>query len=142
MATFKSRWGYHPVDYPTYVKIKRLNYLLLLALKRRAALDRWIRKAPQNRVWRRRPHRAAKPEVLGPRLAPVESPLTLIDGGKKLAEKLHQHYASARYPAPTPEAVVPISDVWLSLMEVWLLEGEKWLRDHGRENAPVPQDKS
>ena len=50
----RSRWGYHPCDQPTWLKIKRLRFLWFLTLRRMAAWRRWNNKLPQNRViWRR-----------------------------------------------------------------------------------------
>lgn len=126
---------YYSCDYATFRKIKRLRHLLFLSIRRKAEFDRWLRKAPQNRVWRRRPYRGAKPEVLGPRPAPVQSPLTLFMS-KENTDRLEENYNRARFPVAGPEGVSAISETWLSLMEVWLIEAEKWFREHGKQAAP------
>ncbi len=51
---FQSRWGFHPCDYPTYRKLKFLNQVYLRATRLAHAWARWQRKAPHNRVVRRR----------------------------------------------------------------------------------------
>ena len=49
----RSRWGYYPYDYETYLKLKQLNRIYYKALKQSARWERWARKAPQNRVYRK-----------------------------------------------------------------------------------------
>lgn len=49
MATFQSRWGFHPCSYEFFLKLKKLNILCEKALRQMAASDRWHRKEPQNR---------------------------------------------------------------------------------------------
>jgi hypothetical protein len=49
MTTVQSRWGFHPCNYETYKKLKRLNILAIAALCRAAEHNRWERKDPQNR---------------------------------------------------------------------------------------------
>jgi hypothetical protein len=52
--TFRSRWGFHPCDYATYRKLKVLNLVYQRAVHLAHAWERWHRKAPHNRVRRRR----------------------------------------------------------------------------------------
>lgn len=40
-AAFKSRWGYHPVDYPTFLKLRRLKKLAWQAVYQLARWKRW-----------------------------------------------------------------------------------------------------
>lgn len=49
IPTFKSRFGYHPCDYPTFLKLKRIHKGYHEALRKAAAHRRWIRKRPHNR---------------------------------------------------------------------------------------------
>jgi hypothetical protein len=51
---FKSRWGFHPCDYPTFRKLKLLNQIYMRAVRLAHAWQRWQRKDPHNRVMRRR----------------------------------------------------------------------------------------
>lgn len=53
-TTFRSRWGFHPCDHATYRKLKLLNLVYERAVRLAHAWDRWHRKAPHNRVCRRR----------------------------------------------------------------------------------------
>lgn len=52
VPTFKSRWGWLPCCYNTYVMLKRLHRIGFHALRQFHALKRWQRKLPRNRVIR------------------------------------------------------------------------------------------
>ena len=52
-AVFKSRWGFHPCDWTTYQKLRRLNFLAFRARVVGAAWQRWNRKLPKNRIIKR-----------------------------------------------------------------------------------------
>jgi len=45
----EGRFGYHPCDYETYLKLKKAHKLLLRAYVECKAYLRWVRKQPQNR---------------------------------------------------------------------------------------------
>lgn len=47
--TFRSRFGFHPCDYPTYRKLKDLHRWYWLTVRDFHAWWRWQRKQPQNR---------------------------------------------------------------------------------------------
>ncbi|MGE3806079.1 MAG: hypothetical protein AB7K24_15520 [Gemmataceae bacterium] len=47
---FRSRWGYHPCSYETFLLLKELNREYERAVRQVAAWRRWHRKAPRNRV--------------------------------------------------------------------------------------------
>ena len=47
--TFESRFGFHPCDYATFVKLKRVHKGYHEALRKVAAHRRWARKMPHNR---------------------------------------------------------------------------------------------
>lgn len=49
----KSRWGYHPCHYEHYLKLKFLHRKYWQAIYKMAEYERWVRKAPQNRVIRK-----------------------------------------------------------------------------------------
>jgi hypothetical protein len=53
-TVFRSRWGFHPCDFATYRKLKFLNVVYQRAVRLAHAWERWHRKAPHNRVRRRR----------------------------------------------------------------------------------------
>lgn len=76
---YRSRWGYHPCNYATFLQWKELNQYYLRALRRFAAWKRWSRKQPQNRVIRRKRRndqgQVIGKEVLGPRPEPALCPV-------------------------------------------------------------------
>lgn len=47
--TFKSRFGFHPCDYATFLMLKRVHKAYHEALRKVAAHRRWSRKRPHNR---------------------------------------------------------------------------------------------
>lgn len=49
--TFLSRWGFHPCDYETYLKLKKLKKLYWASVSANAKWHRWDRKQPQNRFY-------------------------------------------------------------------------------------------
>lgn len=135
MPTVEAKHGFYPCDYQTFKKLKRLNFLLLASLKRIAENRRWHAKAPQNRVWRHRPYRGAKREIIGPRLVPVLSPLSHLT--VEDYEEIRRNYNYARYPAAGPEGVNGISITYFLLVDSWLKEAEAWFAEHGKIQPPV-----
>lgn len=51
---FKSRWGYHPCSKEVDKKLRKLNGMYQKALSSAAAWERWNRKAPHNRILRKK----------------------------------------------------------------------------------------
>lgn len=49
-AVHKSRWGYHPCDYQTFLLIRKIHKAYRKAQRQGGSLKRWLRKQPQNRV--------------------------------------------------------------------------------------------
>lgn len=70
IEVYKSKFGFHPCDKETYIKLKRLNYLFLQAEKMASRWNRWARKDEHNRVIRKRKKdefgRKNGYEVIGP----------------------------------------------------------------------------
>lgn len=148
---FRSRWGFHPCDYPTYRMLKELNQLYLRAVRLARAWERWQRKDPQNRVMRRR-IRNEKGQTIGyempipqpePKICPVFS--------QKMFEKRHvdkkgcvfpegfmaetlvtadfsipADYASARTPRPDEASVRPLHGSAAELEELYA-QARTWL---------------
>jgi hypothetical protein len=130
---YQSRWGYHPCAYATYLQLKQLNRFYLRALRRFADWQRWQRKQPQNRVYRRI-HRNDRGqvigcEVIGPRPEPMLCPVFTVrekvhrhrstpesdhPGGESIERVSMKHtdipqvYRNARLPVALPELVVPL----------------------------------
>ena len=49
MNTYKSRYGYHSIDYSTFVKLRKLYKAYWQAVADIAKWKRWVRKRPENR---------------------------------------------------------------------------------------------
>jgi hypothetical protein len=129
----RSRWGFHPCDYATFLLLKKLNVLCERARRQFAAWQRWHRKMPHNRVLRRKvvdaDGRRIGREVVGPMEEPPLSELfrtvrhvrtywsqdgkPLRDG--RLVEEacfddrgIPEAYRSARRPAGSETDVKPL----------------------------------
>jgi hypothetical protein len=130
---FRSRWGWHPCDYATFVLLKRLHAAYWKALRQYAAWKRWRRKMPHNRVLRRRIRdeqgNKVGVEVAGPWPEPPLPPLFCTrrqvltywsEGGKPIKEGrlteevvfddlgIPEAYRTARRPAATEAEVTPL----------------------------------
>ena len=107
METFKSRWGFHPIDYSNYLKLKALKKWYYQWLKDSANHERWYRKEPQNRVIRRKikgsPGVSCGYEIVGPRPEPKVCPY-FGRGTWFLTD-----FENARMPQTKPEDVRPLS---------------------------------
>jgi hypothetical protein len=79
MKTYQSRWGFHPCDYPTFLKLKRIHKAYWKGLCILAAWQRWSRKLPHNRVivhWNRDAGgRKINRVIVGPSPEPVVAPI-------------------------------------------------------------------
>ena len=129
----RSRWGWHPCDYQTYVLLKELNALCEHARRLYATWQRWHRKLPHNRVLRRKivdtAGRRIGREVVGPWPVPPLNPLFCTRRmvktywsaeGKPLQEGrlveevvfddrgIPEAYRQARMPMVTAEQVRPL----------------------------------
>jgi hypothetical protein len=147
MNVFRSRWGYHPCDYETYLLLKKLNGCYEAALRAFAVWQRWARKEPQNRVQHRRVRndkgQTIRTEVIGPLPEPRLSALFCTkarvlthEAGHGTREgwrvalneslRIAEVYRRARAPAATPEAVTALP--W-SVAEVRHLveQASEWL---------------
>lgn len=71
---YETKWGHVAYSYEDYLKLKKLNALYFKAHSQANQWERWVRKAPHNRVLRRtiRDDQGRKigSEVLGPRPEP------------------------------------------------------------------------
>jgi len=131
----RSRWGYHPCDYATFLKLRQLHKAYQKALRQYHEWLRWSRKAPQNRVLRRavrdEQRRRVGTEVVGPRPEPPLDPTFVRREMVKVtwhAGRYHKEgvevervtfgtagvpesYRLARFPAATPGDVkaMPLS---------------------------------
>jgi hypothetical protein len=129
----RSRWGWHPCDYATFLLLRRLHRLYWEAVRQYAAWRRWRAKRPHNRVIRRRlvdgKGNKVGTEVVGPRPEPPLPPLFCtrrqvlthwseegrpLKKGRLVEEVVFddwgvpEAYRAARSPAPTEEEVTPL----------------------------------
>ncbi len=51
---FKTKWGYVAYSYEDYAKLKRLNLIFQKARANAARWKRWVRKAPHNRIQKKK----------------------------------------------------------------------------------------
>ena len=136
---FLSKWGFHPVSYETFLKLKRLKKLYWAAVRAFCQWRRWERKEPQNRFyWLPKKYgvkrkRSTKP-IPEPRLCKVwmtenrekwqdgkwVKPATPLDDRGILAA-----FEAARMPKKNATDVEPISlsdeeiDKMLAAAELW-----------------------
>jgi hypothetical protein len=118
----RSRWGWHPCDYETYLLLKELNALCEKARRQYAAWQRWERKMPHNRVIRRKVKddqgRVIRTEVIGPRPepplpAPFCTRYQAVVRGRAIERVAFSDlgipaaYRAARKPAASKEEVKP-----------------------------------
>ena len=127
----RSRWGWHPCDYETYLLLKQLNARCERALRRHGEWRRWRRKQPHNRLLREpvvdgKGNRVGS-RVVGPKPESVLDPLFCVrrqvrtfrgPDGKPLTEArwveevsfcdrgVPEAYRAARRPVPS-EGLVP-----------------------------------
>lgn len=120
VKVYRSRWGYHPCPYETFLKLKKLSAAYWEAVGRAASWKRWHRKAPHNRVARRKIRdelgRKVGSEVIGPMPEPnISGPFlndrTVIRYGESFrtvtADDMGVLAAlcRARYPSGSPSDV-------------------------------------
>lgn len=125
-TTHQSRWGYHPCDYQSFLKLKEAHKLLLDAIRRVRAWERWDNKDPQNRVdWeviRDDSGRKIGKRPSGPRPEPL-APVFLryrfsmpeivrlqfaVQQAPNLYEAVLLAYQQARTPVASPSHVKPL----------------------------------
>src|SRR5262245_48872703 len=90
MQTYRSRWGWHPCDYATFLQLKRLFKAFHEGRRRLAAWKRWACKLPHNRV------------PLEPRVAEIHRVLC-ESGGRKATFDIVAAYQNARHGRPEDE---------------------------------------
>jgi hypothetical protein len=94
----KSRWGYHPCDYETFLKLKKLKKYYWMTVYRNAQWKRWNAKLPHNRVIKR------KGIVISQMIEPLVCSVML----SKNSERVLEDFENARMPQANPESVKPL----------------------------------
>ena len=103
MTTYQSRWGYHPCNYATYLKLRRLHKAYWEGRRLLARWDRWRAKLPKNR-------RCPEPAV-----PPVYREVC--------ASPIVAEFQAARHGVPTPGDVRPLGipaaqvDLWVRKLD-------------------------
>lgn len=111
---FETRFGYVATDYVTYRKLKRLQYLLLLHKKAEAKHDRWARKEPQNRMYRRWVRNPQGQKIHCIRGESIPEPgrgcvdLKGYKGYIPIGDFIVEDYKRAKYPKASPGLVLPL----------------------------------
>ena len=114
ISTFKSRWGYHPCDYATYLLLKKLAQYERRAYAQYRTWQRWKRKAPQNRVHkeylRNDKNQRIGTKIIGPSTEPQWASTYWLDGnGRFVRIGAVRDYDNARTPRNTPAEVRGLS---------------------------------
>lgn len=97
----KSRWGFHPCDYETFRKLRRVHKAYHEGLRLLARWRRWTAKRPHNR-------RGPEPAVPAVMRKVCASPIVV-------------EYQSARMPAASPEEVRPLG-IRVADIDAWVAE--------------------
>jgi hypothetical protein len=132
-GVFQSKWGFHPCDYATYRKLKRLNWFAQLARRLDAEHDRWDRKQPQNRFLKTRVRDGERTikgwayDANGNRI-PWPEPQYLR--GQAWINSVEENCHRARYPKPSPDEVKPLS---IQDIDQQLADLENWYQKHKSE---------
>lgn len=121
----KSRWGYHPCDYQTYVKLRKLHKLMWRMMRQLGRYRSWDRKLPQNQG----------PE---PKVCPVAYELGLkIDPYTHKIypnQDLRADYLRARYPQPEPVVSFQGKSDWMRYndLDKLLSAADEWFAEIGK----------
>jgi len=142
--TYQTRWGHVAYSYEDYLKLKRLHKIWFKALRAASQWERWVRKAPHNRVTRRTLRdaggRKIGQEIVGPAAEPrtcglFSQKLVTIDreplgrwfyGWIETDDTVAREYRKARYPKPTPDDVEPAAMTSREI-DAKLADAEEWL---------------
>jgi hypothetical protein len=107
----QGKYGYHPCDKETYLKLKALNKLYVEALRQKAAWDRWNRKLPKNRFCRRKVRDAEGNissqivPMVEPALNSLLKKLVYAVVFKENAELIGDEYRHSRYPHQSDKGI-------------------------------------
>ena len=98
---FRSRWGYHPCNYETYRKLRKLHKAYWEGRRLLAKWHRWKAKRPHNRT---------RPEPVVP------------DVVKQVcASSIVHEFQSARHPVAEPEQVRKLG-IKLDQIDAWIAQ--------------------
>lgn len=117
----KSKYGFHPCDYETFLKLKHVHKAFFIAKKKIAEWHRWNNKIPHNRVlrrWVRDPvtkHKISC-EIVGTRPEPVVPDIyyDIVKHSNIIIE-----YNRARHAVPNENAVIPLN-IKITQLDEWV----------------------
>ncbi|RDJ35063.1 MAG: hypothetical protein DWQ19_09515 [Crenarchaeota archaeon] len=111
----KGRWGWHPCDYQTYLKLKKIKKWYWETIYARAKYHRWARKLPKNR---NRPEPEKYCTLTGDRCWNSKT--------KKTDESMLKWFELARRPKWVESEVVPFMDSQLEIINETYEKLELW----------------
>jgi len=118
---FESKWGFHPCDYQTYLKLKFLNRAYSLALKARGAWERWERKQERTGI---EPKQFPVFEWVF-KSQPYGDAIRLSNFG----EEVRKAVRISRHPVPTTEEVKHLG-INEGIVDVHYKFLKKWIKEH------------
>jgi len=134
-SVFLSKWGFHPCDYETYLKLKRLKKIYWEAVRTYGRWRRWDRKRPENRFYwlprTRTTKRKRSPiPIPEPKCCPLWKPFygRWPETSELQDNWLLDDFEEARMPKAKPEDVQPLSRSVKEIDEL-LEKAEKWMAE-------------
>lgn len=123
--THQSRWGYHPCSYETYLKLKKLNSIIMTSSMQLAAHNRWARKNPANRIRWNWIHNEKNQKIgkviLGPKPEPILPSEHILELFPQIAKNIEKSYIKAKTPCKNPNEV-PFLDISIQKIHNILLD--------------------
>lgn len=135
IETFESRLGWHPCDYATYKKLKKLNYMLHLNKQQYSKHTRWLRKRSWNRILWKKIKDANNRPIGWQNLGPAPEPKFFIFSLKEQQEILTS-YTRARMPKKSKDEVRPLT-LSIDQINALLSRSEKELEGIEQQNKEI-----
>lgn len=116
----QSRWGHHPCNRETFLKLKALHKAFWSHLRISVRAERWLAKRPENR-------RGKEPQFC--HQFHVAKKCACVAGVFGMYRKVEEHpvrvlFQQARKPSAEP--VTPFDAATLSQIDAWLAELSRW----------------
>ncbi len=116
-TTLRSRWGYHPCNRETFLKLKRLHKAFWQQVRKYVAHERWTAKRPENR---RGPEPRFCPLFAVPK---VHEPCV---GYRRRCDAHPVRVLFQQARTPSDEPVAPLDAASLKQIDDWLTELDAW----------------
>ena len=129
-SVFLSRWGFHPCDHATYLKLKRLKKIYWAAVSTYGRWRRWSRKRHENRFYWLPKERTEKRKrgtvpIPEPKCCPVFLPDTWVSDSYLKDNGVLLAFEQARMPTKRPDDVRPLI-ISVEKINKMLEAAEKW----------------